>query len=156
MPFRLSKQARSYFSEIEKGSTTGDFDTLWDKYYLSAMAGILERRRVPEDEEPDSEQVFMEEVIEPYQDQKYDIYSALIVAEIERGNIPWDKKSEIRELMLELLDSTSHTQLSDYGAQVLNCYAESGFRLIEDEIPQSFDLDEFLEAYHSLVQDLED
>jgi hypothetical protein len=153
MSFRLSTEARSYYRQINERSTTGEFDSLWDQYYLSAMAGIKDRSRVPEDEEPAEE--FVTDVIQDYEDQKYEIYSTLIVAEIEREGIPWDEKDEIRDMMLKILDSSSHTRLSDYGTTVLNCYAEKGFRLVRSEITAPPELDEFLEQYHEYLEDLE-
>jgi len=132
MSFRLSTEARSYYRQINEKSTTGQFDSLWDQYYLSAMAGIKDRSRVSEDDEPGEE--FVTDVIQAYDDQKYEIYSTLIVAEIEREGIPWDEKQEIQDMMLKILDSSSHTRLSNYGTTVLNCYAEKGFRLIRSDI----------------------
>lgn len=152
MSFRLSTEARSYFRQVDEKSTTGSFNTLWDQYYLSSMAGIKDRSRVSEDEEPTEE--FMTDVIQDYQDQKYEIYSALIVAEVEREGIPWDEKDEIRDLMLKILDSSSHTRLSDYGATVLNCYGEKGFKLIRSHISTPPGLDEFLEEYHGMLETL--
>ena len=151
MSFRLSSEARRYFDDIQERSSTGTFDSVWDQYYLSAMVGIRARQRVPESEEPPGDQEFTQDVIEDYSDQRYEIYSALIVAEIERKGIAWSDKQKIRELMLKLLDSTSHTNLTDEGATVLNCYAEQGYRLIDDKIRSPPELDEFLESYHDNV-----
>lgn len=153
MSFRLSTEARSYYRQINEKSTTGQFDSLWDQYYLSAMAGIKDRSRVPEDDEPGEE--FVTDVIQAYDDQKYEIYSSLIVAEIDREGIPWDQKQEIQDMMLKILDSSSHTRLSDYGTTVLNCYAEKGFMLIRSDITAPPELDEFLEQYHSFLKDLD-
>lgn len=151
MSFRLSTEARSYFSDIEERSTTGQFDSVWDQYYLAAMAGIKTRQRVPEEKEPPQEQEFVTDIIEDYSDQRYEIYSALVVAEIEREAIPWTEKQEIRNLMLDILDSNSHTNLTNYGETVLNCYAEQGSKLIRNKIRNPLELDEFLESYHQNV-----
>lgn len=153
MSFRLSTEARSYYRQINEKSTTGQFDSLWDQYYLSAMAGIKDRSRVSEDDEPGEE--FVTDVIQAYDDQKYEIYSSLIAAEIDREGIPWGEKQEIRSMMLKILDSTSHTRLSDHGTTVLNCYAEKGFRLMRSDITAPPELDEFLEQYHRFLQDLD-
>lgn len=151
MSFRLSNEARNYFRGIAERSTTGEFDSVWDQYYLAAMVGIKARQRVPEDQEPPQEQEFVTEVIEDYSDQRYELYSAMIVAEVNREAIPWTEKQEIRERMLDLLDSTSHTNLSDKGITVLNCYAEQGFKLLKSRISAPPELDEFLESYHDNV-----
>jgi hypothetical protein len=150
MSFRLSTEARSYYRQINERSNTGEFDSLWDQYYISAMAGIKDRSRVPEGEEPAEE--FVTDVIQDYESQKYEIYSSLIVAEIDREGIPWDEKDEIRDMMLKILDSSSHTRLSDYGTTVLNCYAEKGFRLVRSEITAPPELDEFLKQYHEFIK----
>ena len=155
MSFRLSTEARSYYRQINEKSTTNELDTLWDRYYLSAMAGIKDRSRVPDDEEPGPDQEFVDDVIQDYESQKYEIYSSLIVAEINREGIPWEEKEEIKQLMMRLLDSESNTRLSSYGTQVLNCYAEKGFRLIRSEITAPPQLDEFLELYHELLKNLD-
>ena len=155
MSFRLSKEARSYYGNINKATSINQLETDWDKYYLSAMAGIKDRSRVPDEEEPPAEQEFVDYVIQAYEDQKYEIYGSLIVAEIERQGIPWGQKEEIRQLMLSLLDSESNTSLSEEGTRALNCYAEKGFRLIRSDITAPPELDEFLEQYHSFLQDLD-
>ena len=152
--FRLSQEARNYYREIKDRSTTGEFDSVWDEYYLSAMAGIKARRRVPTDEQPSQEREFVTEVIEDYNDHRYELYSAMIVAEVDREGIPWTEEDEIRGLMLDILDSTSHTNLTDYGSKVLNCYAEQGFKLVQNQIPEAPELDEFLESYHDVLTSL--
>lgn len=150
MSFRLSSSARDYFDKIEQKSSTGEFDSMWDKYYLAAMVGIKARDRIRTDDEP-TENPFVESVISDYDDQKYEIYAALIVAEIERQNIPKREETEIRQLMLEILDSTDPTRLSSYGKTVLNCYAERGYRILENEIPAPGEFDQFLRQYHSTL-----
>jgi hypothetical protein len=53
---------------------------------------------------------------------------------------------------LDILDSTEPTRLSDYGHQLLNCYAERGYRIIEDEVPVPGELDQFLKQYYKALQ----
>jgi hypothetical protein len=154
MSFRLSKEARSYYGNINKATSINELETDWDKYYLSAMAGIKARSRVPDEEEPPAEQQFVDYVIQAYEDQKYEIYGSLIVAEIDRQGIPWGQKEEIRQLMLSLLDSESNTRLSEEGTRALNCYAEKGARLIRSEIRPQPELDQFLKEYYELLNTL--
>jgi len=149
--FRLSNDARDFFEDIESGSSTGGFDSMWDKYYFAAMVGIKARDRVPTDEKPTTEP-FVDTVIEDYADQKFEIYAALIMAEIERQHIPKDEEDEIRELMLSILDSTDPTRLSDDGKKLLNCYAEQGYKIIRDSGPPPNEFDEFLRKYHIVLQ----
>jgi len=151
MSFILSTGAREYFDDIEEKSSTGKFDSMWDKYYLAAMVGIKARDRVKTDEEPTVEP-FVDTVIADYDDKKYEIYAALIMAEIERQNIPKREESEIRHLMLEILDSHDSTRLSDHGKTLLNCYAERGYRILENQIPTPPEFDQFLEQYHNTLE----
>lgn len=151
MSFRLSEEARDYFDDIEKTSSTGEFDSMWDKYYFAAMIGIKARERVPTNEEPNTDP-FVENVIEDYQEQKFEIYSALIMAEIERQHIPKGKEDEIRKLMLGILDSSDPTRLSDEGKQLLNCYAEHGYKILQDAGPAPTEFDEFLRKYHRVLE----
>lgn len=154
MSFRLSKEARSYYNNINKMTSINELETDWDKYYLSAMAGIKDRSRVPDEEEPPAEQQFVDYVIQAYDDQKYEIYGSLIVAEIDRQGIPWGQKEKIRQLMLNLLDSDSNTRLSEEGTCALNCYAEKGSRLVKSEIKPQPELNQFLSEYYELLNRL--
>lgn len=154
MPFRLSIEARSYYDEVESDSSHGSFDTLWDQYYFSGMAGIRARSRAPGDEVSGLDP-FMNRVIQDYENQKYEIYSALIVAEVERRNIPWSEKDEIKDLMLKILDSTESTRLTPKGTKILNCYAEQGYRIISSNIPTSIKFSEFLREYHNLISTID-
>lgn len=153
MSFRISSSSRDYFEDIENKSTTGSFDTMWDKYYMSAMVGIKARDRVVTDNEPTADP-FNEDVIADYEDQKYEIYGALIMAEIERQGIPKREETEIRQLMLSILNSRDATRLSKHGKRLLNCYAEQGYRILQKKIPEPGDLDRFLKQYHSILQSI--
>jgi hypothetical protein len=151
MGFRLSDTAREYFDNIEETSSTGGFESMWDKYYFAAMVGIKARDREVTDDEPTADP-FVETVIDDYQDQKFEIYAALIAAEIDRQNIPQTAETEIRDLMLSILDSTDPTQLSDKGKQLLNCYAERGHKRLRDTGPAPTEFDEFLRKYHKVLK----
>jgi hypothetical protein len=152
MAFRLSDNAREYFDGIEETSSTGQFESMWDKYYFAAMVGIKARDREVVGDEPMADP-FVEGVIEDYQDQKFEIYAALIAAEIDRQNIPQDAEDEIRELMLDILESSDPTQLSDDGKQLLNCYAERGHKRLRDAGPAPTEFDEFLRKYHQVLEE---
>jgi hypothetical protein len=153
MSFRLSDDAREYFDDIEDTSSTGGFDSMWDKYYFAAMTGIKSRDRTPIDKEPSTEP-FVDTVIEDFADQKFEIYAALIMAEITRQHIPKNKEDEIRELMLDILDSTDPTRLSDHGKKLLNCYAEQGYKILQNSGPTPKEFDEFLQQYHKVLNEI--
>lgn len=151
MSFVLSENARDYFDEIEDTSSTGQFDSMWDMYYFAAMIGIKARDRVSVDDEPSADP-FVEGVIEDFRDQKFEIYAALIMAEIERQHIPKEEEDEIRDLMLSILDSNDPTQLSDQGKKLLNCYAERGYKILQASGPKPTEFDQFLRKYHQVLE----
>jgi hypothetical protein len=146
MAFKLSNEANSWFSTINEDSTTGEFAHKWDMYYFAAMVGISASERVGTDQEPDST-AFNKNLASAYSNQKFEIYSALVMAEIERQNIPKGAKAEIRELMLEILDSNDQTRLSSEGKTLLNCYAEMGYKILRDAGPPPTEFDRFLELF---------
>lgn len=143
MGFRLSDEAREYFRSIDQHSSTGKFNTTWDQYYLCFMAGVIERRLG----EPPEADPFIEKFTVDYRDQRYELLASLVSAEIDRKGLPWEDKDGIRDLMMHLLDSSTPTNLSDDGLEMMNRYAEGGFSLIRERIPKPRDLDEFLVAY---------
>ena len=150
MTFRLSKEARNYFKKIDERSKSGIFESVWDKYYLCLMAGFSRQKIVGDDEIPPAEDEFVDHFIKDYFDQRYQIIGALIAAEIERLGFSKDDKEKISNLMLELLDHTSINSLSSEGYLKLNEYAEGGFRVIREEIPQPYELDMFLKFYYEI------
>lgn len=144
MSFKLSDEARAYFRGIETGSTTGKFPRLWDQYYLLFMVGALKREL---GDEPEGE-VFINEFIAEYHGQRYEILGMLVGAEIERAGVPWDNEGEIREVMLSLLKPGTATLLTDQGAKQMNRYAQGGYEIVAEEIPEPRQLDDFLQEYH--------
>ncbi len=70
MSFGISFSSREYVDDIKDKSTTGSFDTMWDKYYMSAMVGIKARDRVITDDEPTSDP-FTEYVIMKIRSMKF-------------------------------------------------------------------------------------
>ena len=145
MTFRLSKDARQYFLKIEERSTTGKFDTLWDKYYLCLMAGFS---RIKLGKETSASDEIMPTFIQDYSPQRYQIISLLIATEIKRLGIQNDDKENIKQLMLSLLDHTTITNLNDEGHKIMNRYTEGGFEIIREEIPQPYEFDVFMRKYY--------
>lgn len=147
MSFRLSQSARKYFTHIDDHSKTGKFRSLWDKYYLCLMAGLS---RANLGEEPPADAEFYNTFHADYFDQRFEILGALAAAEIRRQGISGASTSRIQEIMLELLDHSRVTFLSDHGASMMNKYAEGGYQIIKDEIDDPYELDVFLRKYYEL------
>jgi len=147
MGFVLSDEAREYFRELEKYSSMGGLDSVWDQYYLCLMVG-LENRKLSS-EEPSGEE-FIDKFIDDYYEQRYEILGSLITAEIERKGIPWGEKERIRKEMLTLLDSSTSHNLTETGQEMMNRYAQGGFQILRENIPGVIDygLDKFLTKYY--------
>lgn len=146
MSFRLGQAARSYFRKLEDNSRTGKFETMMDQYYLCLMAGLREPRL---GKEPAADQEFIGEFPQDYNPHRFQILAALVSAEIRRAAIdPTDEKA-VRKLMLDLLNPTASTSLSPLGSQLLNRYAEGGFEILQEAIPDPRELDQFLIKYVS-------
>jgi hypothetical protein len=75
------------------------------------------------------------------------------MAETRRKGVSTENESdaEIREIMLQILDSSDPTRLSTHGKTLLNCYAERGFHLLRDRVPIPGDFDQFLEQYRTTL-----
>ena len=145
MTFRLSEEARQYFTKIEERSTTGKFERIWDRYYLCLMAGFLRKKLGKETPASDE---FVSTFIQQYSPQRYQIIALLIATEIKRQGIQKDDKENIKDLMLLYLDHQSITSLSDEGHKIMNRYAEGGFESIREEIPQPYEFDVFMREYY--------
>ncbi len=144
MSFRLSQEARAYFKPIDDRSSSGSFRSIWDKYYLCLMVG-LQKSRLGKDTA--QEQEFIGYFIDDYRDQRFEIVALFITAEINRRGLPSEEHA-IRKLMLELLDPGSPTGLTEEGHRLLNKYAEGGFEIIREEIPDPSEFDMFIKKYY--------
>ena len=145
MSFRLSEKARNYFRRIDEKSTSGKFDTMWDKYYLCLMAGFTE---VELGDEISQEYEFIDRFIQDYYEQRLQIVAALVDAEIRRRGISLEDSEMILKIMNDLVEPSSPTCLSDEGHRLMNRYAEGGFNVISERIPQPYDFDMFLKQYY--------
>jgi len=143
--FRLSNKARTYFDKINKNSTTGTFETMWDGYYLCLMIGF---RSGELGEEVSSDLEFTKDFPKPYNSKKYPIIASLVLAEMNRQGIIKNDSEEIRKLMLELLDKDAVTKISNEGLKTMNRYAEKGFVLLHEKIPPFNEMDNFLKRYY--------
>lgn len=144
MAFSLSKAAKEYFKKIDDASKTGKFESMWDYYYLCLMAGFKDGRL---GDDPNVEE-FYKEFHSSYDSSKYQIMASLVSAEIRRQGIINADAEEIRKLMLNLLDKDATTKISKDGLKLMNRYADRGFKLITEKIPQPSELDEFIKNYY--------
>lgn len=150
MSFRMPKASKKYFEGMHKHRDTGaSLDTMFDQYYLCFMAGI-DRRKLGSDNDLESDE-FIRNFPEDYRERVYLIIGLLIDAEMERRGITPDDRKSVEALMLKLLDHESITNLSTEGIHCLNLYSVGGFEIINEEIPKTVYLEEFLPAYVDMM-----
>lgn len=144
MSFKLTKEARAYFDKLDKNSTTGKFENVWDYYYLCLMVGY---KKCKFGEDP-TEVEFNKEFPKVYNAHKNLIIATLISTEIQRQGINRNDEDKIRKLMQDLLDRDSSTKLNSEGITLMNKYADYGFKTINEDIIQPQEMDEFLKIYY--------
>ena len=90
---------------------------------------------------------FIRDFVQDYFPQRHQIMAQLISSELKRQGIKKDDKESIQKIIIELLDHTKITDLSDKGHKLLNRYAQGGFQKIYEDIKQPYELDVFLKEY---------
>lgn len=141
----MSKKARDYFEELNK-SKHGKLKWQFDFYYLCLMAGFI---NVDISESKGEE--FVDEFPSAYVAQREQIIGLLISTEIKRNHIDIENRERIERQMLQLVKPDSPSRLSSKGEQRMNEYAENGFKLISDKIPDPPNLDTFLTCYYERI-----
>lgn len=148
MSFRLPKDARDWFQGIDDRTDGGaKFRTLFDRYFLCAMAGLTFSKRGQRSEVEDTE--IIDHYPHPYDGHRAVIAALLIKAEMERKGLQPEDRDSIQSLMLDMLDYHSSTLLSRNGHAVLDEYAVGGMQIIRDRIPKTTELETFLEYYYN-------
>lgn len=145
MGFCLTSKSKKYLKKINENSKTGKFETMWDFYYLCLMAGFKNSKL---GEETNNEE-FNKDFPSQYEPNKYQLIAALVSSEIRRNGIFEPKSEDIKNIMLELIDNDNSTKLSKEGLELMNGYAEGGFELIYEKIPEPTDKMEFIKEYYN-------
>ena len=125
MPFRLRKDARTWFSHI-----ADDLKLEFDKYYFCLMAGIAVRRKV------EFRVVETTEIIQ-YFPSEYRPVSRLVVAllvsaELEELGLNMSERDAVYEGISHFIDPTDPSNLSDEGMKLMNRYASGGFEVLTE------------------------
>ena len=142
MGFSMSDDAKKYFNKLDE-SKHGKFRVQFDFYYLCLIAGLL--NETPSECKGEK---FVDEFPGIYIGQREQIIGLLIATQINRDKIDIENRERIERLMLKLVKPDSPTRLSSDGENLMNQYAENGFRRIFEKIPTPpSNLDTFLVSY---------
>ena len=157
MVFRLSDDAKKYFSKLDERVADTKLDLImFDKYYACLMLGLKRYSIAPT---PDSIGKLGEPFLAndagypgPYKGIGDMVAGLLIEAELKRKKIGYKDREEIETQTTSLLEPHSPVRLSEQGIKLLNRYAAKGFEIIREEslgAPRS--ILEFLMSYKALM-----
>lgn len=130
-PFRLRKDARKWFKELEKG-----FDSdapLFEMFYLCLIAGLATKKKADVSTTDATELVdyFPGE----YRARGRVIVATFLARELQALGIEMTEKRALHSSIAQLVDPLSPSHLSEAGVKEMNRYAAGGF----DQLTEHFD-----------------
>lgn len=147
MGFKMSQACKRYYNKFE-GSQHGKFKVQFDFYYLCLMAGFQSQAI----SECKGGEEFVAEFPGIYIPQRRQITGLLIATEITRNKIDITNRKRLESVMLSLVKPDTPTKLSPQGERLMDEYAEKGFTLIAEKIPDPpTNFDTFLTNYYERV-----
>jgi len=124
---------------------------MFDAYYCCLLLGL--DARMLGDETGLEADKFLDGYPESHKGQAELIAGLLVDAELGRLEIGPNDRKDIEHQMVQLLDLTSATRLSEAGDHLLNRYAVSGFERLRSAMLPLDNLEDFLVAYQALWED---
>lgn len=126
MPFRLRRDARKWFKDVESG-----FDIDFDMYYLCLMAGLAERRK--EDVVLAETTELVDEFPIIYRPRGRLIVSLFLSRELKELGIKLTERITLHSELQKLIDPLSASHLSEVGMRELNRYSYGGFDVLSQD-----------------------
>ena len=137
-----SKKAKAYFQKLTKGGPYGRLNDTGEQYLICLMVGLINEERISE--VGPKVEIMVRGWTDAVKGNKSLILGSTIATEVKRKSLPTDKE-RYREFMLRTLSGEEGLfNLTPEGAEMLDQYAEGGFRLIKETLPEPVDLDTFL------------
>ncbi|MDH5401952.1 MAG: hypothetical protein OEZ01_04890 [Candidatus Heimdallarchaeota archaeon] len=149
MKFIIEVKVREYFDRINKNSTSGKFDSKLEYYWLCALVGLsynIYNKQLAENTELTDKFTIK---LKPFENE----IRALLFYNYINKNLANQTNESILKHMSLFFSSDSLTKLSELGMNELNYYASGGFSIIQEKIPISNDLSNFLIEYLKLLSD---
>jgi hypothetical protein len=142
MPFRLRRDARKWFKDIESA-----FDLDFDMYYLCLMAGLAKSRK--EDVVLAETTELVDEFPIAYRPRGRLIVSLFMSRELKELGIKLTERVALHSEIQKLIDPLSTSHLSEVGMKELNRYSYGGFDVLSqdwfDDRPRNIEV--FLPLY---------
>ncbi len=159
MPFRLRRDARAWFSHLEREFGKGDAGAaeapLFDMYYLCLMAGLAAgepRPGIPTSETSELVDTFPGE----YRERGRLVIGFFLSRELRQLGVRLTERDALHATISRLVDPHSPSRLSDEGIKRMNEYAHGGFDVLYarfDDKPRH--LETFLPLYVELVREVD-
>lgn len=142
MPFRLRRDARNWFRDIEP-----EFDLDFDMYYLCLIAGLGKCRK--EDVVLAETTELLDEFPVLYRSRGRLIVSLFLSRELKELGIKLSERLALHTEIQKLVDPLSASHLTETGMKELNRYSFGGFDVLSqdwfDDRPRS--IETFLPRY---------
>jgi regulator of sigma D len=149
MAFRIPNKAKTWFTHISKAN---GFNLDFDIYYFCLVAGLKNGKKqlLPSNETTE----FVQQFVGDYRSHRHLIIASFLSTELKSLGIALTERNALNDILTQLIDPGSATNLSDEGMKYLNQYANQGFTLLLDSIPEPpRTLDGFLVAFYKFVNE---
>ncbi len=144
--FRLRYAVDQWFRDIDSA-----YPLKFELYYLCVLAGLAHgrKREVPRDQARD----IIDHYPEDFQGRGKLLVGLLLRGELRQQGINLDEREAVRKEIRKLVGHASKSYLSDYGMDLMNCYADGGFDVLTEcfgDRPRS--VETFVRLYRRCVQ----
>lgn len=152
MAFRLPNKAKPWFTHISK---TNGFNLDFDSYYFCLVSGLKSGKKHPL---PNSETTeFVQQFPGEYKSHRHLIIALFLHTELNDLGISLTERTALNNILTQLIDPGSATNLSDDGMRYLNQYANHGFNELYQHFPEPpRTLDAFLIGFHKFVNQVKE
>lgn len=126
MPFRLRRDARRWFQDIER-----NFKVDFDIYYFCLMAGLAYGARNSDVKGSDATDL-VDNFPGPYREQSRLIIAMFLESELRRMGIAISDREAVNRYVNSMVDPMAPSQLSENGLRKLNEISFGGFDVLSE------------------------
>jgi hypothetical protein len=145
--FMFGEEPRSYFSRLEKSSSSGKFPVMLQKYWLCAQLGLVRGRKG----DVGKSSWVTDNFAPPLSEHQHSIRAFAFFTHCTELAVDVEDEEEMIAAMKNFFDQDRKHKLSGVGLRLLDDYAAGGFEILRDEIPNPSDLSDFLLEYVEIL-----
>lgn len=151
----MRDDAENWFSNIRDQKAV--IKTKFDCYYYCLMIGLASGHYSDPAQRCKDYSDFVNDFVKEYQAQQKLIIGLLVRTELADSRISLNDKEETRKLLLDLIDPTSQTNLTDYGMDRMNAYSSGGYDYLSEHLDSKpYHVEDFLITYVKLLREAVD